>query len=136
MRLIFNYLGIIFFVPSLNNVIYTQKNKSEYCMTFCVKKNVARNIAQERIYLLIDHARNEALYDEMLANDQARLARKIAMRMRIRLPYEIRQLFCKGCKQFILPGISSRVRTGRSRLKAIRITCLKCGHVYHKVITN
>lgn len=105
-------------------------------MISCVKKYVARDIAKERIHLLIDHARREALYDEMLANDQARLARKIAMRMRLRLPYEIRQLFCKGCKQFILPGISSRVRTGRSRLKAIRITCLKCGHVYHKVITN
>ena len=105
-------------------------------MTFSVKRYAARNIAKERIYLLIDHARNEALYDEMLANDQARIARKIAMRMRIRLPYEIRQLFCKGCKQFILPGIGSRVRTGRSRLKAIRITCLKCGHVYRKVIAS
>jgi ribonuclease P protein subunit RPR2 len=105
-------------------------------MTFRVKKYAARDIANERIYLLINHARGEALYDEMLANDQAKLAKKIAMRMRIRLPYEIRQLFCKGCKQFILPGISSRVRIGRSRLKAIRITCLKCGHVYHKVITS
>jgi ribonuclease P protein subunit RPR2 len=105
-------------------------------MMFHVKKYAARNIAKERIYLLIDHARNEAKYDEMLANDQARLAKKIAMRMRIRLPYEIRQLFCKGCKQFILPGSGSRVRTGRSRLKALRITCLKCGHIYHKVITR
>jgi ribonuclease P protein subunit RPR2 len=105
-------------------------------MSFRVKKYAARNIAKERIYLLIDHARKEAIHDEMLANDQARLAKKIAMRMRIRLPYEIRQLFCKGCKQFILPGLGSRVRTGRSRLKAIRITCLKCGHVYHKVITR
>ena len=101
-----------------------------------MKKYVARNIAGERISLLIDQALREALGDETLASNHAKLAKKIAMRMRLRLPYNIRQLFCKRCKQFILPGVSSRVRTGRSRLKAIRITCLKCGHIYHKVITN
>lgn len=99
-----------------------------------MKKQAAKEIAKERIRLLIDHALREALYDDILANNQARLAKKIAMRMRLRLPYEIRQLYCKRCKQFILPGISSRIRTGRSRLKAIRITCLKCGHIYHKVL--
>lgn len=105
-------------------------------MLTCVKKHVARDIAKERVRLLIDNALREALYDDILATNQARLAKKIAMRMRLRLPYDIRQLYCKRCKQFILPGISSRVRIGRSRLKAIRITCLKCGHIYHKVITN
>ncbi len=101
-----------------------------------MKKYIARDIARERIRLLIDHALSEALNDEILANSQARVAKKIAMRMRIRLPYDIRQLYCKGCKKFILPGISSRVRIGRARLKAIRITCLKCGHIYRKVISD
>ena len=99
-----------------------------------MKKSTARDVAKERIRLLIDHALREALYDDILANKQAKLAKKIAMRMRLRLPYEIRQLYCKRCKEFILPGISSRIRTGRSRLKAVRITCLKCGHIYRKVL--
>jgi ribonuclease P protein subunit RPR2 len=99
-----------------------------------VKKSTARKIAIERVRLLIDYALQEALYDDVLANYQAKLAKKIAMRMRLRLPYEIRQLYCKKCKEFILPGISSRIRMGRSRIKAIRITCLKCGHTYHKVL--
>ena len=99
-----------------------------------MKRSTAREIAKERVRLLVDHALREALYDVILANDQAKLVRKIAMRMRLRLPYEIRQLYCKRCKEFILPGISSRIRIGRSRLKAIRITCLKCGHIYHKVL--
>jgi ribonuclease P protein subunit RPR2 len=60
-----------------------------------VKKHVARDIAKERIRLLIDHALREALYDDTVANNQARLAKKIAMRMRLRLPYDIRQLYCK-----------------------------------------
>jgi ribonuclease P protein subunit RPR2 len=99
-----------------------------------MKRSTAREIAKERVRLLVDHALREALYDDILANYQAKLARKIAMRMRLRLPYEIRQLYCKRCKEFILPGISSRIRIGRSRLRAIRITCLKCGHIYHKVL--
>ena len=99
-----------------------------------MKRSTAREIAKERVRLLVDHALREALYDDILANNQAKLVRKIAMRMRLRLPYEIRQLYCKRCKEFILPGISSRIRIGRSRLKAVRITCLKCGHIYHKVL--
>lgn len=98
------------------------------------RKYVAKEIAKERISLLIDNALHEAKYDDDVANNQARLAKKIAMRMRLRLPYEIRQLYCKSCKQFILPGKNSRIRIGRSKLKAIRITCLKCGHVYRKVL--
>ena len=99
-----------------------------------MKKSTARDVAKERIRLLIDHALREALHDDILANKQAMLAKNIAMRMRLRLPYEIRQLYCKRCKEFILPGISSRARMGRSRLKAVRITCLKCGHIYRKVL--
>lgn len=99
-----------------------------------MKKSTARDVAKERIRLLIDHALREALHDDILAIKQAKLAKKIAMRMRLRLPYEIRQLYCKRCKEFILPGISSRIRMGRSRLKAVRITCLKCGHIYRKVL--
>jgi ribonuclease P protein subunit RPR2 len=101
-----------------------------------MRKHVAKEIAKERITFLIDNALHEAKCDDDLANNQARLAKKIAMHMRLRLPYEIRQLYCKGCKQFILPGKSSRIRKGRSKLKAIRITCLKCGHVYRKVLTT
>ena len=99
-----------------------------------MKRSTAREIAKERVRLLVGPALREAVYDNVLANYLANLARKIAMRMRLRLPYEIRQLYCKRCKEFILPGISSRIRIGRSRLKAVRITCLKCGHIYHKVL--
>jgi ribonuclease P protein subunit RPR2 len=97
------------------------------------KQQIAKEIAKERIYILIANALHELKGEDNLANAYARLAKKIAMRLRLRLPYEIRQLYCKGCKQFISPGKSARVRIGRSNTKAIRITCLKCGHVYRKV---
>ncbi|MDW0128189.1 MAG: RNase P subunit [Nitrososphaeraceae archaeon] len=99
------------------------------------KKNIER-IATERINILIDNALREIYNDEKLSQSYARLAAKIAMRVRIRMPYLIRQLFCRKCKQFIVPGVNSRIRIGRSKEKCIRITCMKCNHVYRKIIAS
>jgi ribonuclease P protein subunit RPR2 len=93
-----------------------------------------KDLALERIYRIIDIAKETALYDLELANKQASIAKRISMRYKVRLPYEIRMLFCKRCKRFIVPGINSRVRIGRSNVKAIRISCLECNHIYRKII--
>lgn len=92
----------------------------------------AKEIAKERIEILVKSALKEK--DEALAARQARQAKKIAMRFRVRLPYEARQLFCKKCKAFVVPGRTARVRIGRANTRAVRITCLQCGHTYHKVL--
>lgn len=102
-----------------------------FCKALDKKKSQVREIAKERIDLLVANALHER--DEYLAAKQASRAKKIAMRFRIRLPYEIRQLYCKKCKTFIVPGRDARVRVGRTRLRAVRITCLKCGHTYRKI---
>jgi ribonuclease P protein subunit RPR2 len=99
------------------------------------KKNIER-IATERIEILIDKALREINDNEKLSQSYAKLALKIAMRVRIRMPYLIRQLFCRKCKQFIVPGVDSRVRIGGNKIKCIRITCRKCNHVYRKIIAN
>ena len=99
-----------------------------------MKKQIIKEIAKERIGLLIANALVEVRDNERLACDQAMLAKKIAMRYRLRLPYNIRQLYCKKCKYFIVPGKNARVRIGRSNIKAIRITCLKCNHTYRKIL--
>ena len=51
--------------------------------------------ANERIDILIGIALQYSKIDDNLANTQAQQARKIAMRVRTRLPYQFRQLFCK-----------------------------------------
>ncbi len=97
------------------------------------KKQQARELAKERIEILVIGALKEQ--DMTLASHQANLAKKIAMRHRVRMPYALRQLYCKKCKAFIVPGRTARVRLGRSRtMKAVRITCMLCGHTYHKII--
>lgn len=96
------------------------------------KKEQVKEIARERIEILVKGALKEK--DEELAGRQAALAKKVAMRHRVRMPYEARQLFCKKCKAFIVPGRTAKVRVGRANAKAVRITCLLCGHTYRKMI--
>lgn len=99
------------------------------------KQDMAKTIARERIEILIANALSEVKENrDTLADHHAYLAKKIAMRLRLGLPYEIRQLYCKSCKRFITPGKNARVRIGRSRINSIRITCVKCGHTYRKVL--
>jgi len=97
-------------------------------------KHQAKLLAQERIVILLQNAVQEIGKDYKLANEQAQLAKKIAKRLRLKLPYDIRQLYCKKCKLFICPGFNCTVRIGRSKIKALRITCLYCNTVYRKLI--
>jgi len=95
-----------------------------------------KKIALERMYILVKTAISNARSDPNLAEKQANLARRISTRYRIRMPYELRINFCKKCKKFIVPGINSRIRVGRTPLKSIRITCNFCEHTYRKVIAQ
>ena len=95
-----------------------------------------KKIALERMHILVKIAISNARSDPNLAEKQANLARRISTRYRIRMPYELRINFCKKCKKFIVPGINSRIRIGRTSLKSIRITCNFCEHTYRKVIAQ
>jgi len=97
-------------------------------------KKAQKDLAAQRIEILLRNALETMKSDAELAEKQAMLAKKISTKFRIRLPYEIRQLYCKKCKGFIVPGVNARVRVGRTNVEAVRITCLKCGHVYRKII--
>ena len=97
-----------------------------------LKKPQVRELARERIDILVASALKEK--DEELASRQAKLAKKMAMRYRLRLPYDIRQLYCKKCKAFIVPSKSARVRIGRSKTRAVRVTCVKCSHTYRRIL--
>ncbi len=97
-------------------------------------KKSQKDLALQRIEILVQNALESVKSDAELAQKQAMLAKKISNKFRVRLPYEIRQLYCKKCKRFIVPDIDARVRIGRSNVKAVRITCLRCGHIYRKII--
>ena len=97
-------------------------------------KNSKKEIAIKRMQILFNNAISNARLDPDLAEKQALLAKKIGMKYRIRMPYELSSIFCKKCKKFIVPGINSKIRIGRSNVKSIRITCNYCTHTYRKII--
>ena len=98
-------------------------------------KNSKKEIATQRILILFDNAVSNARSNPKLAERQAQIARKISMRFKIRMPWQIRISFCKKCKKFIPPGIASKIRLG-SKPKSIRITCSYCNHTYRKIISQ
>ena len=89
----------------------------------------------ERMQILIDNAISNARVNPELSQRQASIARRISTKYKIRMPYNLRMIFCKKCKSFIAPGINSRIRLGRASVKSIRISCNLCGHTYRKIIS-
>ncbi len=89
----------------------------------------------ERMQILIDNAISNARTDPELSQRQASIARRISSKYKIRMPYDLRIVFCKKCKSFIAPGLNSRIRLGRTSVKSIRISCNLCGHTYRKIIS-
>ena len=105
-------------------------------MRYEIVKQAKKKIALERMYVLINSAISNARSNPDLAQRHASLARRISTHHRIKMPYELRINFCKKCKNFIAPGINSRIRLGRTSLKSIRITCNFCENTYRKVIAQ
>jgi len=86
-----------------------------------------KQIALQRIHVLFRLARETIREDPELTQRYVEIARKIAMRTRLRLPKEYRRMVCRHCKSFILPGVNCRVRIQPKREPHIVVTCLNCG---------
>jgi len=81
----------------------------------------------QRIHTLFGLAKEKVREEPALAQRYAVIARKIAMRAKLRLPREYRRLVCRHCKSFIYPGVNCRVRVQQRREPHVVITCLVCG---------
>ncbi len=89
--------------------------------------NATKQMALQRIHTLFRLAKETFREDPQLAQRYAELARRVAMRAKVRLPKEYRRLICGHCKRFILPGVNCRVRIQTRREPHVVITCLLCG---------
>ena len=98
-------------------------------------KDSKKQIATKRMEILFHNALSNAKHNPKLAQNQAQIIRKISMKFKIKMPFELSSCFCKKCKKFIAPGISSTIRLG-SKPKSIRVTCSYCNHTYRKIISQ
>ena len=84
---------------------------------------VTKKIARERIEVLFEEAKGAFSAHPERSNRYVDLARRIAMRQRIRIDREFRRQFCHHCYTYLVPGRNMRVRVHRGM---VVITCLAC----------
>jgi ribonuclease P protein subunit RPR2 len=88
-----------------------------------IPKAKQKEIAKERVQILFKQAEDSFFKNKSLANRYITLARKIAMKVKIRIPLELKRKFCKHCYKFLMPGVNSRVRTRDGK---VIISCFEC----------
>lgn len=86
-----------------------------------------REIAQERIGILMGFAATESSAHQERSDRYAQLARKIGMRYNVKIPAHLRRM-CKGCDGFLVPGKNCVIRTS-ARTRSVQTRCLRCGRV-------
>ena len=87
-----------------------------------VNKKQLRKIALERVETLFLEAGKVFSKDPGLANKYVKNARKIAMKVNLTIPRELKRKYCKHCYSYLKPGVNARVRIK----KMVVYTCFNC----------
>jgi ribonuclease P protein subunit RPR2 len=80
------------------------------------KPSQERRIASERIEKLFIEAEAAFKQDPKLSDRYIALARKIAMKFKVRLKSEFKRKFCKHCYSYLKPGINCRIRLSKKQI--------------------
>ena len=83
------------------------------------------NIAKKRIKFLFNEAKDVFKKDSKLSDKYIKLARRIAMKYKIKLPSALKKKFCKNCHKYLVHGVNCRVRIHKHR---IIYYCFGCKH--------
>ena len=89
------------------------------------KKSQHEAIAKNRIRLLFRLAKEHFKEDHKLSDKYVKIARRVAMKHKVRLSSELKKSFCRNCHKYLVPGVNSRVRLHKHRLI---IYCMSCRH--------
>ncbi len=89
------------------------------------KPKLTKKQAKEAIENLFKQAKSVFSKNKTMANKLIKKARRIAMKMRLRIPSHIKRNFCKYCHSFLVPGQNLRVRTQQGKLVYYCLECKK-----------
>jgi ribonuclease P protein subunit RPR2 len=95
------------------------------------KKDKDKEIALERIESLFNQAKEIFRIDPSLSNRYVKIARKIAMKTKTKIPSKFKKSFCKTCLSYLKPGVNCRVRTKNNKLIYY---CLNCKNYMRYVL--
>ncbi len=88
-------------------------------------KNLVQKIALERIYRLMDLALAEWKTNPERSKDYLMLMKKISMRNKVKIPKEVKELYCKKCFSVLMDSADKETRI---KGKIVFIKCRKCGN--------
>jgi len=84
-----------------------------------------RKIALEHIEHLFKEADKAFNKDPKLSDRYVRLARKIAMKYKVKIRSPLKKRFCKHCYKYLKPGVNARVRLGEKQVVYYCYSCKK-----------
>ncbi|MFP4116528.1 MAG: ribonuclease P protein component 4 [Candidatus Aenigmatarchaeota archaeon] len=93
-----------------------------------MKPDWQKKIARERIEILFEEAEEAFTERKDRANRYVELARKIAMRYRVKIPKELNRKFCEECHSYIKPGVNCKTQVDSDE-KTVKWKCEECGYV-------
>lgn len=96
-----------------------------------IRNKIAKKIAEDRILRLLDLG--EEWQGKQPVRRNLELAKKIALRHRVKLPRRLKRAICKKCGIQLIPGKTSITRIRKER---IITTCRNCGHVARIPVTK
>ena len=84
---------------------------------------MSKEIARERIRKLFLEADKAFKKNKKLSNRYVEIARKIAMKLNLKMPKKYKRRYCKHCYKYLKNGVNARVRVHKSR---VVIYCMEC----------
>lgn len=96
-------------------------------LLFMTKPNFSKmqqkEMALQRIKILFREAAAAFREKPDLAHRYVALARKIAMKVKTKIPVELKRRYCKHCYHYLQTGVNARIRTRKGK---VVISCLDC----------
>ncbi len=89
------------------------------------KSENKREIARERIEILFKQAKEKFSKNPKLSNRYVKLARGLAMKVKVRIPPDLKRKFCKHCYSYLVPSKNLRVRTHNTKVIYYCFECKK-----------
>ncbi|MBI2650904.1 ribonuclease P [Candidatus Woesearchaeota archaeon] len=88
-----------------------------------INKLKQKKTALERIDELFKKAKESFNKEPKLSNRHAQLARRIAMKYKVKIPAEFKRRICKNCHAYLVPGRNCRVRTRKGHMVYYCLSC-------------
>ena len=130
---------LIIVVVSFSGLIFLNKNIINHFYIFIsmVRKHKQKpvkfqKIATERINSLFKQAKEIFYLDPKLSNRYVQLARKIAMRYKVKIESKYKRQYCKHCYIYFIPPKTCRVRTKNGKLIYSCFNCKKFSRFGYK----